>query len=670
MTELPDSSAVSNSVAQGPCDQSDMGGPRPAVPDGIPPTSAVWRAGQLALALPECELRGEPLQLSDRHHWPHEETEFAPIFTFGPNPNFGDILRRHTKPKPVSDASSTPIAAGKNTYVYDAHTYHTKVPPQGIRSLIEHYTREGDVVLDPFCGSGMTGVAARECGRQALLSDLSPAAAFIAFNLVTPVGPDAYLEAIHALIREARGLEHDLYDTDCRVCGRIVPMLYSVWSFGVICGSCGAEVVVWDVARDERASVRESKVLSSFACPHCDYLLVKRNLKRTRRHLVQVGYTCCERGPKEQTAPPNDRDLSKVGRIQSEGVPGSLWYPTDEFPPGINTRQPIAAGITTVDRAYTPRALWALAYLWDSALRWPDATMRSKLLFTLTSLYRRVTLFSEFRFWGGSSNTANFNVPIIVNEQNVFRAFERKANTISWYFREAPQHAPDVRVSVQSACHLTQIQDKTVDYILTDPPFGGNINYSEMNCLWESWLRVRTETEEEAIVNKVQQKGMLEYQSLLCAAFSEMRRVLKDGAWMTIVFHNSSAEVWRALQNALTNAGLTVEGTQTFDKKHGTFKQFVSANAVGYDLVLHCRKGRPPGLPSVAREDGIANVRAFVRGALGRDRDQYRTRFLHVSRDDEFDYRRLYAEWLAKAVSNVRIAVSFEDFRGLVDSLR
>jgi adenine-specific DNA methylase len=214
--------------------------------------------------------------------------------------------------------------------------------------------------------------------------------------------------------------------------------------------------------------------------------------------------------------------------INREGIPPEFWYPTYPFPDGVNTKQPIAAGITTVDQAYTPRALWALAYLWDVATRWPNTELRSKLLFTLTSLYQRVTVFSEFRFWGGSSNTANFNVPAIMNEQNVFKVFERKAKTISWYLSSAPKVPRQVRVSVQSVCHLTQLPDKSVDYIFTDPPFGSNINYSEMNFLWESWLGVFTDNSQEAIVNKFQNKGIGEYQQLLTQAFSEMRRVLKD----------------------------------------------------------------------------------------------------------------------------------------------
>src|SRR5208282_4222242 len=117
------------------------------------------------------------------------------------------------------------------------------------------------------------------------------------------------------------------------------------------------------------------------------------------------------------TAPLDDFDRSQLKQIERAGVPHELWYPTAAFPPGINTRQPIAAGITTVDKAYTPRALHAMAHLWNGALHWPDKAMRDKLLFTLTSLYQRVTVFSEFRFWGGSSNTANYNVPFVMNEQ-------------------------------------------------------------------------------------------------------------------------------------------------------------------------------------------------------------------------------------------------------------
>ena len=594
----------------------------------------------------------------------------SPEFYLSPNPYLGDFVAPFNPPKLVTEPYLQNISSGKNTYVYDAHTYHTKVPPQGIGQLIDYYTQPGDVVLDPFCGSGMTGVAAVEKGRKAILSDLSPAAAFIAYNLTTPLDASRYQEAIQQMLQSTKDLEEKLYHTHCRTCGKLVPMLYMVWSYSASCKYCNQEFIIWDVACDERANVRESKIRQEFNCPHCTMYLKKRELKRTNRKPVLVGYRCCQKGLKEQKASPDEHDLRVLKLVEQEKIPQGLWYPTDPLPDGMNTKQPINAGIATVDKMYTTRARWAMAYLWALASQWPDLEVKPKLLFTLTSLYQRVTVFSEFRFWGGSSNTANYNVPAIMNEQNVFKTFERKAETISWYFRNAPKVNRQVRISTQSACHLTQLPDKSIDYVFTDPPFGGNINYSEMNFLWESWLGTYTITTEEAIMNKTQGKGVEQYKQLLTQSFSEIRRVMKDEAWLTIVFHSSSAHVWHALQEAIHLAGFSIEGSQTFDKKHGTFKQFVSNNAVGYDLVLHCRKSlRQTELRVNTEYTSQQQALEFIRQAITAASDQYTVQYLHVSRKKEFDYRRLYSEWLACTLLGTAINLSFEEFRALIDQV-
>ncbi|HZO71748.1 MAG TPA: DNA methyltransferase [Ktedonobacteraceae bacterium] len=591
-----------------------------------------------------------------------------PEFYLSPNPYLADFVDQSNPPKPVSEHYCQDISCGKNTYVYDAHTYHTKVPPQGIGLLIDYYTRPGDVVLDPFCGSGMTGVAAVERERKAILCDISPAAAFIAYNLTVPVPASSYIEAVNYILQSTKELEQRLYNTQCRNCHKPTPMLYMVWSYGALCTGCKREFVLWDVARDERESVRESKIKQEFDCPHCNKHLKKRELKRTKRYPVLVGYKCCSKGPKEETASPDEYDLTTLTVLEQTEIPQNLWYPTDPLPKGMNTSQPINAGITTVDKMYTRRALWAMAHLWALICQWPDPEIRAKLLFTFTSLYQRVTVFSEFRFWGGSSNTANYNVPAIMNEQNIFKTFQRKAETIRWYFRDAPDVNRQVRVSTQSACHLAQLPDKSVDYVFTDPPFGGNINYSEMNFLWESWLGTYTNIAEEAIINKTQEKGLKQYEQLLTQSFSEVRRVMKDDAWLTVIFHNSSAQVWNALQKALFSAGFAIRGSQIFDKKHGTFKQFVSDNAVGYDLVLHCRKSLDVSISSdsikQATEQQAIN---FILQAMRAAPYRYVVQYLHVTRENEIDYRRLYSEWLAHTLPTTAISLSFEQFRVLVD---
>ena len=131
----------------------------------------------------------------------------APFFTACPNPFIDDFIRENGKPydEATDDYHREPFAAdvseGKKDPVYNAHSYHTKVPYKAIMRYIMHYTKPGDIVFDGFCGTGMTGLAAQMCGindpalayeftgefnssrwgaRHAVVSDLSPAATYIA----------------------------------------------------------------------------------------------------------------------------------------------------------------------------------------------------------------------------------------------------------------------------------------------------------------------------------------------------------------------------------------------------------------------------------------------------------------------------------------------------------
>lgn len=231
-----------------------------------------------------------------------------------------------------------------------------------------------------------------------------------------------------------------------------------------------------------------------------------------------------------------------------------------------------------------------------------------------------------------------------------------------------------LQISTQSACHLSQISNDSVDYVFTDPPFGANINYSEMNFLWESWLREFTDVKEEAIVNKVQHKSNEDYGELMRQALTEMNRVLKPNGWLTLMFHNSSDRIWQELQRAITAAGFQIEGTVLFDKVHGTFKQFVSENAVGNDLLLNCRKKSGDKAESsiqlVMEEFELAQARSFViKQITDKGKAYYTSYYEHVSRKEEFNYRKLYSEWLASIVGSEIVAVDFEKFRLLANAI-
>jgi len=158
-----------------------------------------------------------------------------------------------------------------------------------------------------------------------------------------------------------------------------------------------------------------------------------------------------------------------------------------------------------------------------------------------------------------------------------------------------------------------------VDYIFTDPPFGQNIIYSEVNFLWESWMGVTTSQAPEAIVSRRQRKGIAEYRELMEQCFAEFRRILKPGRWMTVEFHNSNNEVWGAIQGALEDAGFEVRDVRILDKQQPSFKQASTENAVQKDLAISARKpaGERLTVPAATVEGGTEeDVWRFVRARL------------------------------------------------------
>jgi len=562
-----------------------------------------------------------------------------PYYTACPNPFLGDFIREHGKPyDPDNDAyRRQPFAAdvseGKNDPIYNAHSYHTKVPHRAIMRYILHYTEPGDIIFDGFCGTGMTGVAASLCGdrkaveslgyivqddgtildekgrpfsklgaRKAILVDLSPAATFIAYNYNTPVDVRAFEQEARRILIDVERECGWMYRTQHVVDGKVQkdakgnPIMgkinYTVWSDVFICPSCSGELVFWEVAVDKE----EGRVRDGFPCPHCGANLTKRSLERATERVydrdigefitrarqvpVLINYSV---GNKRYEKEPDEYDLELIRKIEESAIP--YWYPTDALPKGEKTRDPLNVGITHVHHFYTRRNLWVLALVLNMAKALP----LKLLLIWLTSSMIRTTKMYKFtldRKMGTVSGT--LYIPSLWTENSPLKLLRYKL--LDFCKVRYPEKGY-VLVETTSATN-TSIPKNYIDYIFTDPPFGGNLMYSELNFLWEAWLKVFTNNKPEAVENKAQGKGPREYQELMEKCFAEYYRVLKPGRWMTVVFHNSQNRIWNAIQEAIMRAGFVIADVRTLDKKQGTFNQakIGYTTAVKQDLIISAYK--------------------------------------------------------------------------------
>lgn len=588
-----------------------------------------------------------------------------PYYTACPNPWLNDFIQEWETEKldleakkkrkadhEVHEPYASDVSEGKNNPIYNAHSYHTKVPHPAIMRYILHYTQPGDIVLDGFAGTGMTGVAAQLCGspdhelkfkielefeqnglkapvwgtRKAICGDLSPIASFIAYNYNTTVDVDAFEREAKRILSEVEKECGWMYETNhvdpktgnpTGIKGRIN---YTVWSDVFVCSNCGQELVFWDAAVDKE----KGEVLDEFPCPHCHAQQTKRGmnksmvtifdqalnetLRQAKTVPVLINYTA---GGKRYEKSPDATDFALIQRIEAEPIP--FWYPIDRMIEGGESRRNDDAGITHVHHFHIRSCLIGLALFWNKALAVPNTRIANALLLSASAANPNFSRLRRFRTGkkGGGPLAGTLYVASIITPQNPIESIRRNIE----FVRKGL-----VSAGLKNQAGLTQVTSagknllsgNSVDYIFTDPPFGANIMYSELNFLWESWLKVKTENRLEAIENSTQGKTLFDYQVLMLRCFQEYFRVLKPGRWMTVEFSNTGAAVWNGIQTALQRAGFVIANVAALDKQQGSFKAVTTPTAVKQDLVISCYKPSHEFDERFKVQSGEVNVWDFI----------------------------------------------------------
>ncbi|MCC2309164.1 DNA methyltransferase [Cellulomonas chengniuliangii] len=561
----------------------------------------------------------------------------------------GDVAR--DDPGPYLDD----VQGSKNTLQYKAHSYPTKVPPEVIVRLLLHYTKPGDVVLDGFAGSGMTGVAAQMCAtpdqsigfefakhgrtaqwgaRRAVLNDLAPNATFLASGVTLPVDAEAFSSASAALLKRLDDELGWMYRTTTPD-GHAALIDYTVWSEVFTCPHCGGAVVFYDTA----FSASTGKVRDVFPCPGCGAAVGKKSSPPLERRKVPVRLLTGEVIERVELRPVrvhyrwrmgnvtvtgnkplDDADRAVLARVASLTAPGA---PSAALPISamVHGSRLAPKGFTAVQHLYADRALASLSRLWTWAVEEPRLDIRRALKFWVEQAFWGLSWMNRYKATDHSqvnrAQSGVYYVSSLISECSPRYNLEGtepkrgKRSTLVKLWQSVPPNA-DIRITTGDASALP-LEDASVDYAFVDPPFGENIPYSDLAHVIEGWHGVLTQVEREAIVDKARGKSNREYADLMTACFKEFSRVLKPGRWMTVEFSNSSNVVWAALQEALTAAGFVVADTRVLDKTQDSYRQATAVNAVKQDLMISCYKPDAATTASIAAAGGAdPTVWAFV----------------------------------------------------------
>lgn len=594
-----------------------------------------------------------------------------------------DATKKHHSIGSVEKLYETPLPSTRTGPLYNAFSYPTKISPEAIAVYIATHTEPGATILDAFAGSGTTGVATLLCDRptpemkkiaeslgvhpkwgerRAHLFEVGVLGAFVSETLCHPPEPKAFAEAVEQLCLQAQEKLGRLYEAKDET-GRTGVLRHAIWSDVLICPHCKSEISLWD------ASVKTKPLVmaNSFYCRDCGKQVAVETCERAtevsvdafgRKQLSKkrvIARVHGQTGPTKWQRPATEEDYHLLSEIAAMNPPESAPHADIQW--GELRRAGYHLGIDKLHHFYTKRNFIAMAMLMDIASTFPPDVRDALRLLILSynashsTLMTRVVLKksqSDFVLTGSQSGVLYISgLPV---EKNIMEGVRRKSKAFIDSFKLLYGSRSQVIVHNTSS-EAMPLLNHSVDYVFTDPPFGDYIPYAELNQINELWLGRTTDRSREVIVSPSQSKGVDEYGEMMGAVFAEMARVIKPHAVATVVFHSAHSKVWRALVQAYTTAGFTVEATSVLDKIQASFKQVVSTVSVKGDplLLLSKRQAERPMPQSSAKiaTDVIHSARDGAKLDPQRLYSQFVGKCLELGRDVDIDAKTFYE--LAKA---------------------
>lgn len=470
--------------------------------------------------------------------------------------------------------------------IYTAMKYWGKKPHNIWREYIAAYAPEGGVVLDPFCGSGMSAFEAVKAGRRAVAFDINPLSQFVIEALSAPFRPDNFRCAAESIARAVR--EEPAY-------------------------------------REFFAT--RSRKSDAMTEAHC--------FKWEDGKIYEVGVTMTDeerphgrgRSP-YYSAPPDDEDHrrgAEMGKIEIQ-----FWHPSGPFhaSPSFSHQFIQAIGGDDFGNLWTRRNLFALAAIHDRILAADDAVRRHLLFGFIQSLHlctkmsvpRRSAANRPFSTSWGRSAYLCASRRMEMNPVHVFlRSCLGARQSVASCLRAVPKHLGrlpkvtpvhqgdkkkgrttgfDIKCGTVDALALSDyLAEGSVDFVIADPPYGGLVQYLDLSNLWLRWLAggdpACAPNFDAEITIKPGVFAADVYQARFIGAMRQIHRTMKADAAAVFTFHNKDIAIWHAFLKALRDAGFVIQRiVHQYNRRSG---ESAVANPYGTsasDFYIQCRKGQ------------------------------------------------------------------------------
>lgn len=465
--------------------------------------------------------------------------------------------------------------------IYKAMKYWGRKPHNIWSEYIARYTPKDGIFLDPFCGSAISVFEGAKLGIKSIGFDLNPLSSFIIESTTLDFDKNQFKNELNVIVHNVKqdAVYKKFFYTKSRYSDTMAEVQNFKWE--------GKKLYELGVIANEEDSIKQKRYTSTPLA--YDKKIIK--------------------------------EFKDIKLIYS--------YPDEPFPnsPSFSANFIKCIGGNNFSNLWTKRNLYIVSLIFDLILNVKKHALRQQLLFgfiqmlhltTKMNVPRRASAKRPFSTsWGRSaylcSNRQMEMNPVLTFISSCLgkQSVESTSESAKKYFNNKKLKLSHVSISNKEKGKMSgfdikygtidintiddYIKDKSVDFIMTDPPYGGLVQYLDLSYIWLGWLKLSDKKyipnfDAEITIKKNVINSDL-YKSRFTNGLKKLNKVLKDDGKIVFTFHNKDMKVWNIFLNSIKEAGFKIEKVlHQQNKRSGESVVGNPYGTSGTDFYIRCSK--------------------------------------------------------------------------------